>query len=248
MTALAAPADRQVQPNTTSTKSRQPLAASARPFQGSVLSLKTDGYVRTLTDGDVVLGLAERTTDTEDVSATDGGCHANVDRGIQTVVVPLTGVARDDVGHRRMVYATDDGTFTFTPNGSPIGAVIGVYATNLAVVQMIPHHFVTPGPGALGIVTLGDVAATLTTAHLDKVLLIANTAARTLTLPAAADCAGRFLTVKKTSAAAFAVTLDGNGAETIDGAATFAAQDAAYDTVTMLSDGTAWHIIAKMIA
>lgn len=245
---LSAPQDRQVQPHTTSTKSRQPLAANARPFQGSILGVKTDGYVRTLTAGDPVLGVAERTTDSEDVSATDGVCLANVDRGIQGVVVPLTGVARDDVGHRRMVYASDDGTFTFTPNGSPIGPVIGVWQTNYAVVQMTPHHFVPPGLGALGIVTQADAAATLTTAHLDKVLLIGNTAARTLTLPAAADCAGRFLTVKKTSADAFAVTLDGAGAETIDGAATFAAQDAANDVVTILSDGTGWHIIAKMIA
>lgn len=245
---LTAPQDRQVQPHTTSTKSRQALAASARPFQGSVLGVKVDGYLRTLAAGDPVFGLAERTTDTEDVSTSDGGCHATVDRGIQSVVLPVTGVARDDVGHRRMVYATDDGTFNFTPNGSPIGPVIGVWATNYAVVLMIPHHFVAPGIGALGIVTLADAAATLTTAHLDKVLLIPNTAARTLTLPAAADCAGRFLTVKKTSADAFAVTIDGAGAETIDGAATFAAQDAAYDTVTILSDGTGWHIISKMIA
>jgi hypothetical protein len=245
---LTAPQDRQVQPNTTATKSRQPLAASARPFQGSVLGVKTDGFTRPLTDGDVVLGLAERTTDTEDVSTSDGGCHANVDRGIQTVIVPLTGVARDDVGHRRMVYASDDGTFSFTPNGSPIGPVIGVWATNYAVVQMIPHHFVPPSIGALGVVTLADAAATLTTAHLDKVLLMPNSVARTLTLPPAADCAGRFMTFKKTTAAAAAITLDGNLTETIDGAATNAVMDAQHDTLTIVSDGSNWHTIVRAIA
>lgn len=243
---LTAPQDRQVQPNTNSTKSRQPLAAAARPFQGSVIGVKTDGYIRPLMAGDVLLGLAERTTDTEDVSASDGGCHAQIDRGVQTIVVPLAGVGRDDVGHRRAVYASDDGTFTFTPAGNTfLGYVIGVWATNYAVVQMIAHHFITPAPGACGLRDLTDADATLTTADLDKVIRQVNTAARVVTLPAAADCAGHFLTIVKNGTAAFSVTIDANGAELIDGATTLVlTATAARDRATIYCDGTGWTKVA----
>ena len=243
---LTAPQDRQVQPNTNATKSRQPLAASARPFQGSVLGVKTDGYIRTLTAGDVLIGIAERTTDTDDVSATDGVCSTNIDRGVQTIVVPLTGVVRADVGKRRAVYASDDGTFAFTPAGNTfLGYVVGVWATNYAVVQMIAHHFIAPAPGACGLRDLTDADATLTTADLDKVIRQVNTAARVITLPPAADCAGHFLTVVKNGVAAFSVTLDANAAETIDGATTLVlTATAARDRATIYCDGTTWTKVA----
>lgn len=75
----------------------------------------------------------------------------------------------------------------------------------------------------------------------DDYLILANatTGAIVLTLPGAAANNGRVLTVKKTDAGANTVTVDGSGAETIDGAAThvLALQ---YDTVTVISDGTGW--------
>lgn len=241
---LTAAADRQNLAQLTHTKSRHPLAASARPFQGGLAGLKTDGYVRPLTGGDPLLGVFERTTDLEDVIASDGGQDANVDRGLQTAVLPVTGVTRADVAKRRCVYASDDGTFTFSPIGTTfIGYVIGVAGTNLAFVQVFPAHFVTPAPGALGLRDLADSAIILTTADLDKVLRQNNTAARTVTLPAAADCAGHYVTVVKNGAAAFAITVQGNGAELIDGANTMATA-AARDRLTLVSDGVGWTRIA----
>ena len=44
------------------------------------------------------------------------------------------------------------------------------------------------------------------------------------------------------------MTLDGNGAEQIDGAATYAAVDAAYDTVHVLCTGSEWIILSRDIA
>lgn len=248
MTVLAAAADRSVLPLTQSSKSRQALAASVRPFQGSAMGVTPAGYHRTLTAGDIFAGFAERTLDANDVVASDGGQMAWLDMGIALVELPVSGVARDDIGHRRIVWATDDGTFGFTPTATMIGPVVGVAGTNLAIVLAIPDRFMTPGVGARGVATLADAAVTLTTAHLDKILLVPNSAARTVTLPAVADCAGRFLTFKKTHAAAAAITLDANSTELIDAAETFAAMDAQYDTVTIYSDGAAWHIVAKMIA
>ena len=52
----------------------------------------------------------------------------------------------------------------------------------------------------------------------------------------------------KTSADAAAVTLDGNGAETIDGAATYAAIDAQYDTAHLLCTGSEWIILSRDVA
>ena len=80
------------------------------------------------------------------------------------------------------------------------------------------------------------------------IVLVANSGTMTLTLPAAANCTGHEYTFKKTTAAAFAITLDGNASETIDGATTFTAMDAQYDTVTIVSDGSNWHVTAKIIA
>ena len=67
-------------------------------------------------------------------------------------------------------------------------------------------------------------------------------ASYTITLPAAAGCAGREYIIKKMSADANTVTIDGNAAETIDGAATkvISSQWGVYH---IQSDGTNWMII-----
>lgn len=84
-------------------------------------------------------------------------------------------------------------------------------------------------------------ATTLTAG--DDVLLVDTTAGNlTITLPAASTHRGHAFTVKKT-VAANTLTLDGAGAETIDGAATlaWATQWTAY---TVVSDGTAWYVLS----
>jgi hypothetical protein len=52
----------------------------------------------------------------------------------------------------------------------------------------------------------------------------------------------------KISAAAFAITLDGNAAETIDGAATLTTMDALYDCALLLCTGTEWIVLSRDIA
>jgi hypothetical protein len=73
------------------------------------------------------------------------------------------------------------------------------------------------------------------------VLCDATAGVVTLTLPAAAASQGRKLVAKKTDASANAVTVDGNGAETVDGAASVSIT-ARYDSVSVISDGTTWWI------
>jgi len=80
------------------------------------------------------------------------------------------------------------------------------------------------------------------------VCLVANSSTMTINLPAAASSTGLEFTFKKTTAAASAITVDGNASETIDGAATHTAMDAQYDTITIVCDGSNWHIVHRVIA
>lgn len=86
------------------------------------------------------------------------------------------------------------------------------------------------------------ITASTTVAADDGLLLAdATAAAITVTLPAAASSAGRWLVVKKIDASANLVTLDGNASETIDGATT-KALTAQYDSITVHCDGIAWWV------
>ncbi len=73
----------------------------------------------------------------------------------------------------------------------------------------------------------------------DVILGNATGGAFAVTLPKASLFEGRRFTAKKIDASANAVTLDGDGSETIDGAANVALA-AQWDKVTVLSDGTNW--------
>jgi len=73
------------------------------------------------------------------------------------------------------------------------------------------------------------------------ILADATAGAVTVTLPPVASSLGALIVVKKTDASANAVTVDGSGAETIDGATTQALA-AQYDAVTVVCDGIAWWI------
>ncbi len=78
----------------------------------------------------------------------------------------------------------------------------------------------------------------------DYVLLAdASGGAFTITLPPAAERPGRVVVVKKIDASGNAVTLDGDGSETIDGATT-KALSAQWQTLMVQADGAAWFVLA----
>ena len=91
----------------------------------------------------------------------------------------------------------------------------------------------------------GAYTATLTD---DVIKGDTNGGAFSITLPAVATATGKIYTFIRTGAGVNALTIDGNGAETIDGAATNATMDAQYDSLTIWCDGTEWFIIARKIA
>ena len=80
------------------------------------------------------------------------------------------------------------------------------------------------------------------TATNDDYVIDCTSGTFTVTLPASSGRTGRILIIKNSGAGT--ITVDGNGAETIDGAATYAIS-VQYGTIQIMSDGTNWKIIAK---
>jgi hypothetical protein len=80
------------------------------------------------------------------------------------------------------------------------------------------------------------------TATNDDYVIDCTSGTFTVTLPASSGRTGRILIIKNSGAGT--ITVDGNGAETIDGAATYSLA-VQYATVQIISDGTNWKIIAK---
>jgi hypothetical protein len=80
------------------------------------------------------------------------------------------------------------------------------------------------------------------TATNDDYVIDCTSGTFTVTLPASSGRTGRILIIKNSGAGT--ITVDGNGAETIDGAATYSLA-VQYATIQIISDGTNWKIIAK---
>jgi hypothetical protein len=96
-------------------------------------------------------------------------------------------------------------------------------------------------PAVTGAYTVRTKTTTYTALAGDVLLCDATGGAFTVTLPAAAGVSGQSISVKKTDASANAITVDGNGSETIDGAATLALSTR-YAAVTLWSDGSNWWV------
>lgn len=162
----------------------------------------------------------------------------------------VSGVAVTDIG--KTVYASDDQTGVLTLGttyANVVGVVRRVVASGTALVELCYDG--VAGHARLGAVkTLAATGAqSLTKWDIGKTIVVPNTGAYSITLPAVADAAagGRLQFVKTTSDAA-AATLDGNASETIDGATTLATIDAQYDTAEIVNTGSAWVVLNRDIA
>ena len=90
-------------------------------------------------------------------------------------------------------------------------------------------------------------STTLTRAQAGLVV-VSNTSAMALVLPAAATSVGIEYVIVKATTDAAAITIDGNSSETINGATTLATVDAQYDTATIICNGTLWYVVSKLLA
>lgn len=101
----------------------------------------------------------------------------------------------------------------------------------------------TGSSAATGTWALRTETGTYTVVSTDQVILAdASSAAFTVTLPAAAANSGRWFRVKKIDSSGNAVTVDGNGSETIDGDLNKIIS-AQYSAMLVVSDGSNWHIL-----
>lgn len=103
-------------------------------------------------------------------------------------------------------------------------------------------EFSTGGGGGGGPMSIDLISTTDTIQSTENTLAVCSGTTYTVTLPSAATVgAGHRVTVKRTSSGT--ITIDGDTADTIDGAANFAL-DVALMSVTLVSDGTSnWHLI-----
>jgi len=94
-----------------------------------------------------------------------------------------------------------------------------------------------------------SAAYTVDLSDFNKTILCdAISAAFTITLPAAATASDGFCVIlKKTDSGANAITIDGNGTETIDGDLTPELTDQ-YDSKMIVCDGSNWNIIAQVVS
>lgn len=86
----------------------------------------------------------------------------------------------------------------------------------------------------------------LDTDGIRTVLMTTGASDRTVTLPTVADNTNRIITVKKVDSGTGDIIVDGEGAETIDGVTTIDIPSE-NEFLSIQSDGTTWHVIAKDI-
>lgn len=99
------------------------------------------------------------------------------------------------------------------------------------------HVHTTEDSNTIRLVTSADSATTN-----DNVILCQGEF--TLSLPAVSECIGLELSIKNTSTGT--ITVDADESEEIDGSTTYVL-DSQYESVIIISDGTKWHILAKIV-
>lgn len=89
------------------------------------------------------------------------------------------------------------------------------------------------------VLSITEVSAVYTALTTDAIIICNSGVDFTLYLGAVAANENRYYRIKNVNTNT--VTVDGSGAETIDGAATYAL-DAQYENLTLICNGTAWYI------
>lgn len=129
-----------------------------------------------------------------------------------------------------------------------VGIAIAAAANPSATVRMLMRGAAAVAADVVGLLAyITSVTADTTLGALHYTVLVDATAGDVvITLPTAASAfsggVGRVYNVKKTDVSVNTVTVDGDAAETIDGAATQVLTDQ-YQAMTIQSDGTSWGVL-----
>lgn len=231
------------------------LAAATRFYQNAMLGRTTAGYLAKFDDSQsmIFVGIVRGDNGNPLLPAGTAG-DGTIDleyQQPQRIELAVASVTVADIG--KPVYASDDQTGVISPNAltyaNLIGQIVGVVGTNIALVE--PAYDGVAGNKRLGAVKVLAATGTQTLSKWDigKTIKITNTAAHSVNLPPVADAAlGGELEFVKTTAAAFAATLDADGTENIDGSTTLATLDAQYDCASLWNSGSEWVVKNRDIA
>lgn len=193
-------------------------------------------------------------------AATTNIWAATGDYVVVTGTATITSMGANTAGWERTVVAGDAFTLTHNatsliiPGGSNItaaaGDVIRFRGEGGSNARVVGYQRATGEAlvGGLRQTTLSKTASYTVALgdNLKTILANATSAAITITLPAAATAGNGFvLSVQKTDSSANAVTIDGNGSETINGATTHVLS-ARYASVILICNGTSWSIQANL--
>lgn len=212
--------------------------------EGCVLSFKAAATI--LSGALVAFGFYGLAVALVDIASGDSGSAAI--EGIWQFAKPTGAIGQGD----KLWWNPTDDTVTNVPglNHYFLGFASEPALSDDIVVNAKLDDFCCEGSRVLTLAATG--AQTLTAADFmggDLVLLVPNTAAKTINLAAVGTIpSGAKLTVIKTSADAFAVTLDPASSEQINGGSTFATIVGANDRAKFINNGTSWTLIDSAIA
>lgn len=174
------------------------------------------------------------------------GNTVTINRGGTDTIDGGTSTALDAAGTGIQLAADTDGTpdnWTSLPFG--IVADGAITTAKLADDAVTRDKLATGGIGKEAVVS--KTAAYTATDADDVILCDASSAAFTITLPTAVGISGKYFFIKKTdSDYTKAVTIDGNGSETIDGSTTTTLNTQG-ETLKIVSDGSNWFVVDRYI-
>ncbi len=109
-----------------------PADATGHPYEGSMCSLRSDGYAGALTAGERFIGHAVQECDNS--AGANAAKNVKLMRGIYRLEATLASVAITDVG--KNVYASDDNTLTLTQGQNTfVGRVADYVKANTAIIE-----------------------------------------------------------------------------------------------------------------
>lgn len=132
--------------------------------------------------------------------------------------------ANPSAGYYKLYFKTNGNLYKLNSAGTETQIDVGAAVPNLSVANKTTTYTLT---------TADDVITATTAAG-----------AFTLTLPTAVGNTGKSFYIKRTNASANALTIDGDGTETIDGATTVILRHT-NDWIRIVSDGANWSIVSR---
>lgn len=204
-----------------------------------ISQISNTGTLTLPTSSDTLVGRA--TTDTLTNKSISGSTNTITNVSLTTGVtgtLPAT-----NGGTAQSTYATGDLLYASAAN-TLSKRTIGSTSDVLTVVGGVPTW---AAPSSSGSLTVTTKTTTYTATTTDGVILADTSGgAWTLSLYTAVGNTGRILYVKKTTSDFSALTIDPNGAETVDGDAT-TSLNTQWEEVTLVSDGSNWQILSRKI-